>query len=151
MGRKQEVGHFEHRISGRVEYLTPKWVTDLLGPFDLDPCASDPRPWSIAKTNYTADGLEQPWKGFVWLNPPYGRTNAMCEFIEKLKNHKDGGICLINSNTQTVVWHEHIFNSASAFFFLRGRISFATLMGLLRQERLGVLCLSRTVRRLRQD
>lgn len=131
MGRKQDTGHFDHRVSGRVEYLTPKWITDLLGPFDLDPCASDPRPWDISKVNYTEvdDGLAKPWKGLVWMNPPYGRSNGLNRFVAKLSQHPGGGICLINSNTQTHVWQEIIFPTASAFFFLAGRISFCNTDG----------------------
>ncbi len=40
-------------------WLTPRDIIDGLGPFDLDPCAADPRPFDIAATNYTEaqDGL----------------------------------------------------------------------------------------------
>lgn len=130
MGRKQDTGHYEHRVSGRVVYLTPKWITDLLGPFDLDPCASHQRPWDIAKVNMTGEhtggqcGLKTPWKGFVWLNPPYGKSNGMDKFIRKLANHPGGGICLINATTQTIVWHSEIFPKATSFMFFKGRINF---------------------------
>ena len=130
MGRKQDSVHYVHQVSGRTVYLTPKWITDLLGPFDLDPCASHPRPWDIAKVNMVGKhngglcGLEAPWKGFVWLNPPYGKSNGMDKFIAKLAAHREGGICLINANTQTVIWHKTIWPQATAFVFLKGRISF---------------------------
>jgi len=40
-------------------YLTPKWILEPLGKFDLDPCASDIQPWPTAKNTYTRndDGL----------------------------------------------------------------------------------------------
>lgn len=57
------------------EWLTPQSILDALGPFDLDPCAPISRPWNIALHHYTIvdDGLIQPWFGFVWCNPPYGK------------------------------------------------------------------------------
>jgi hypothetical protein len=54
--------------------LTPRFVIDALGPFDLDPCPPKERPWDTARRHFTEadDGLSRPWKGRVWLNPPYG-------------------------------------------------------------------------------
>jgi hypothetical protein len=60
------------------ERYTPRWVFDGLGlTFDLDPaspleggaCVPARQVFTIAE-----DGLEQPWHGLVWLNPPF--TNA---------------------------------------------------------------------------
>lgn len=55
-------------------WLTPRYVLDLLGQFDTDPCAATVRPWDCARVNYTVEhnGLLLPWEGRVWLNPPYG-------------------------------------------------------------------------------
>lgn len=118
-----------HQVSGRVEYLTPRWVIEPLGTFDLDPCAAFPRPFDIATKNYIERGLEQPWRGFVWLNPPYGITNQMNQFVERLSIHRPGGIALLNSNTQTRLWQQIIFPRAGAFFFLAGRIHFLNTDG----------------------
>lgn len=128
--RKQTTGMYEHQVSGRVEYLTPRFITDSLGPFDLDPCASDPRPWDIAKVNYTKrdDGLSKPWKGYVWLNPPYGVVNQMNAFMTRLARHNHG-IALLNSNTQTKLWQQIIFPTAAAFFFCAGRFNFLNVDG----------------------
>jgi hypothetical protein len=58
------------REAGQYEWLTPKEIIDILGPFDLDPCFSLPHPWETAKNFFTEkeDGLIQPWSGFVWCN-----------------------------------------------------------------------------------
>ena len=62
------------------EWPTPQWLADQLaaefGPFDTDPAATAEN--AKAPAYYTAadDGLSLPWKGRVWLNPPYGRTDA---------------------------------------------------------------------------
>src|SRR4051812_39195946 len=54
------------------EWITPKWLIDRLGPFDLDPCASDNQPWPCAARQFTIGdlGCLQDWFGLVWMNPP---------------------------------------------------------------------------------
>ena len=133
--RKQTSGPFEYLVSGRVEYLTPQWIIELLGPFDLDPCAADPRPFNCATVNLTGthtggvDGLIEDWYGLVWLNPPYGVSNGMNKFVEKLAEHKDGGIALLNTNTQTRLWQRTILPMCSGMLLLSGRISFLNTDG----------------------
>lgn len=135
---KQTYYHTADQTAG--VYLTPRWLTDALGPFDLDPCASDPRPWDIAKVNLTGEhngglcGLKTPWKGFVWLNPPYGVSLHGPKFIKKLAEHPGGGVALLNANTATKVWTASIFPSMSAILFLQKRISFLKPTG---EETLG--------------
>lgn len=61
------------------ERYTPDWVLDLvvsaLGGIDLDPCA-DPQRRVQATQHFTKtdNGLEQPWKGRVFLNPPFSNS-----------------------------------------------------------------------------
>ena len=70
--------HNETQYEGATNvWLTPKWVIDKLGPFDLDPCAADPRPFDIGQRVNLVErdnGLRQHWppEMFVWMNPPYG-------------------------------------------------------------------------------
>jgi hypothetical protein len=56
-------------------HITPRWIIEILGPFDLDPAAADPRPWDCAAVNYTErdDGLRQPWFGRPFLNSLFDR------------------------------------------------------------------------------
>lgn len=75
------VTHHAHRASTLEtdERYTPEWVLDLvtsaLGGIDLDPCA-DPQRRVQAKNHFTKEdnGLEQPWKGRVFLNPPFSNS-----------------------------------------------------------------------------
>lgn len=47
------------------DWITPKWIIDRFGPFDLDPCESDTQPWPCARRGYRVcrgeDGLMLPW------------------------------------------------------------------------------------------
>ena len=72
------------------EWLTPPEILAALGPFDLDPCTPDAMPWQTAAARYTKrdDGLAQPWRGRVWLNPPFGREAV--RWLRKLAAHGDG-------------------------------------------------------------
>lgn len=111
------------------EWLTPKWIVDALGPFDLDPCTPKTMPWSTAARRYTKadDGLSRSWGGVVWLNPPYGRATAV--WLERLAEHGNG-IALIFARTETVMFHRYVFGAASAVLFLRGRLDFLRPDGL---------------------
>ena len=44
------------------------------GPFDLDVCASAGNTKCERFYSPDQDGLQQPWQGVCWMNPPYGRT-----------------------------------------------------------------------------
>lgn len=117
---------FTHERSYQGEtnvWLTPKYIIDTLGPFDLDPCAApEPRPWETAKNNFVKsdDGLLKIWSGFVWLNPPYGPETGI--WLDKLGNHNNG-IALVFARTDTR-WFQNIARIASLLFFPAGRIHF---------------------------
>jgi hypothetical protein len=110
---------------GKDEWLTPPWLLDTFGPFDLDPCAprKSIRPWPTAKRHYSIkqDGLAQKWRGFVWMNPPYGRVTGV--WLEKLADHGDG-IALIFARTETEMFRKQVWERADAVLFLYGRIRF---------------------------
>ena len=59
------LGSHQTSIGKTQVHITPRWIIEVLGPFDLDPAAADPRPWDCAAVNYTErdDGLRQPWFG----------------------------------------------------------------------------------------
>ena len=109
--------------TGQIDWLTPKYIIEDLGPFNLDPCASLNRQWDNATKNYTIkqNGLKKVWKGFVWLNPPYGRQTGI--WMEKLSKHPDGGIALVFIRSDTK-WFQNCCQKASILLMLSGRISF---------------------------
>lgn len=118
----------ERTSDGKDEWLTPKYITDALGPFDLDPCSPINRPWDTASRYYTQldDGLIMPWNGRVWLNPPYG--NKTSTWMEKIADHGNG-IALIFSRTETSTFFPHIWERADSIFFFKGRLSFHHVTG----------------------
>lgn len=105
------------------EWLTPPEIVTQLGPFDLDPCAMIDQPWRTAATEFTFhdDGLAQEWDGRVWLNPPYGQQTG--KWLKKLARHGDG-IALIFARTETVMFHNWVWDTAAAIFFFRRRLNF---------------------------
>jgi hypothetical protein len=104
-------------------WLTPKWLIDALGPFDLDPCAApSPRPWATAtKMNeLPSDGLAMDWVGRVFLNPPYGKFVPI--WLRRLANHGKG-CALLFARTDTAWFHEG-YRLADSVFLLEKRIRF---------------------------
>lgn len=129
-----------HATEDKETWLTPPWIIEALGPFDLDPCTPVKMPWKTAARRYTPedDGLAKPWKGRVWCNPPYGR--ACAAWLKKMAEH-DNGICLIFARTETEMWHRWIWPYAEAILFLRGRIDFYMPDGSKRGNAGGPSCL----------
>jgi hypothetical protein len=107
-------------------WLTPKYVIDALGPFDLDPCAApEPRPWPTATNHITLpdDGLAHNWASgaFVWLNPPYGPNTGT--WLAKLARHQRG-IALTYARTETRAFFDSVFPHYSGILFIKGRMKF---------------------------
>lgn len=104
-------------------WLTPNWIVESLGEFDLDPCGAPNH--TLAAETYLLengqDGLLLPWNGRVWLNPPYGKE--MPPFIEKMAHHRNG-IAFIFARTETKMFHQYVWPVATGMLFLRGRVRF---------------------------
>lgn len=118
------LGSHQRTIGKSQVHITPKWIIDELGPFDLDPCAADPRPWDCAKINIALpqDGLAETWRGHrVWLNPPFDRYQVG-KWIRKLAAH-GCGTALLHARTETD-WFQIAWQTATAMLFLDNRIIF---------------------------
>lgn len=120
---------FNTNTDNNDEWLTPPYIIEALGPFDLDPCAPIVRPWDTAAKHYTVldNGLMQRWEGRVWLNPPYG--DETFRWMDRLSTHEGGGIALIFARTETAGFHRSIWNSAHSLFFFQRRIYFRRVDG----------------------
>jgi DNA N-6-adenine-methyltransferase (Dam) len=78
------------RFTGCFEWYTPPHIIEaarrVLGTIDLDPASCREAQECVHATQFfttTDDGLQQTWRGRVWLNPPYS-TAPIGPFINKL-------------------------------------------------------------------
>jgi hypothetical protein len=119
---------FERVEEGKEEWLTPPEIIKALGPFDLDPCAPAVRPWDTAKKHFceAEDGLSQPWRGRVWLNPPYGTKAPL--WLAKLAEHGEG-TALIYARTETKMFFDYVWRKATALLFMDKRLRFYNVDG----------------------
>lgn len=130
----------EQRRSKTVEWYTPPEVFEALGlGFDLDPCAPKPpaAEWIPARERYSLpeeNGLALPWRGRVWLNPPYG--DGARHWVGRLADHGDG-IALIFVRSDTG-WWQSAAARADAVLFVRGRMNFRAGDPRVQQHRSGV-------------
>ncbi|EKC6437869.1 adenine methyltransferase [Staphylococcus pseudintermedius] len=118
-----------HFSSESNEWSTPQWLFDDLNKefnFTLDPCATQKTKKCEKFYSVEEDGLSKSWKGHtVFMNPPYGRE--IKKWIKKAHDESDEDtivVCLIPARTDTIYWHEYIFNKAHDIRFLKGRLKF---------------------------
>lgn len=123
------MSNFNTVTDGHDEWITPKYIIDALGPFDLNPCSpGERRPWDTATYHLDKhdDGLSAPWFGRVWCNPPYGRETF--RWLDKLSKHGNG-VSLIFARTETKGFFEQVWEKADGVLFLKGRIRFCYIDG----------------------
>ena len=118
--------------SDQNDWRTPRKFLEaahaVMGGIDLDPATSAEANETVkAERFYTEvdDGLKLPWKGRVWLNPPYGGNARL--FVERLiKEYQVGNVTaaclLVNSHPTETKWFQELFNYTVCF--IRGRIDF---------------------------
>jgi ParB family chromosome partitioning protein len=121
------------------EWFTPAHIIEparrAMGTIDTDPA-------SCAEANKTVkadlwygrhqDGLDPllPWRGNVWLNPPYGTGNSSAgHFVDRLVRELGQGavhqaVTCLNLNSMGSLWFETIFDVAALHCIYRGRINF---------------------------
>ena len=117
--------HEPHYEGITNDWITPREIVAAFGDgwFDLDPCASVSQPWPCASRSICPpqNGLASKWDGNVYCNPPYGpHTSA---WIRRLTEHGTG-VALIFARTETRLWQDHIFPTADAYLFIKGRVRF---------------------------
>lgn len=105
-------------------YTPPSLFRTLDFQFSMDVCSPGAEivPWIPANEHLTIreNGLTAPWRGTVWMNPPYGTDTP--KWMRKLARHNDG-IALVFARTDTLWFHTYA-TTASTILFLRGRLRF---------------------------
>lgn len=115
---------FKRSVDATDEWYTPIEIIQLLGEFDLDPCAPVNPLWKTANVMYNKNdnGLSKKWFGRVWLNPPYSRPLIEL-FVRRLAEHGNG-IALLYNRCDSKMFQNVIFEKATGMKFLRHRIRF---------------------------
>lgn len=102
------------------EWYTPAFVFEALGErFDQDVAAPEdherthvPATWFVH-----ANSLQAVWSGFIWMNPPFGKRNAIVPWLDKFFAHGNG-IALVPDRT-SAPWFWDAFRRADAVLFTR--------------------------------
>lgn len=108
------------------QWETPQWLFDQLEAqyhFALDVCALPENAKCAAYFTPAQDGLQQPWRGVCWMNPPYGRTIG--QWVAKAWDEARRGatvVCLLPARTDTRWFHDYC--TKGSIEFLRGRLKF---------------------------
>lgn len=125
--------------SGNNEWYTPPLHIELarsvMGGIDCDPATSEIANRTVqAATIYTADddGRDKPWRGRVWMNPPYAQP-LMGEFAEAVAAKFESGeieqACILVNNATETQWFQRMLGAASAVCFPKSRIKFLDPQG----------------------
>lgn len=117
----------EQSVGATDEWYTPPHVFEAMkATFDFD-VASPGRlvtPWIPARNfiDKAADGLDHPWSGFVWMNPPFGGRNGLIPWLEKFTAHGDG-VALVPDRT-SAPWWQTFAPKMDALLFVAPKIRF---------------------------
>ena len=126
-------------FTGNNEWYTPEKYVELarsvLGSIDTDPASNDFAQKTVrAGTYYTqkSNGLDKPWHGKVWMNPPYSQPEIVY-FIDKIVEEYQSGrtkeaIVLTHNSTDTA-WFNTLSKNCSAICFTTGRVRFVSPEG----------------------
>jgi len=134
MTHDREIVHASEEVRGDPpswwtsdEWETPpEFVAALeqeFGRFDLDPCAREETAKASAYYTKEDNGLEQPWKGHVFVNPPY---SAPGPWIAKAVAEAANGavVRLLLPAATDVGWFHDLVLPHGNIRFIRGRLRF---------------------------
>lgn len=100
------------------EWYTPPHVFEALGcTFDMDVATPlDRRFVSVPARGWIfQDSLRQEWRGFVWMNPPFGKRNGIEPWLQKFFDHGNG-VALTPDRTSAPWWQEYAPRADSILF-----------------------------------
>lgn len=115
----------EQSVGATDEWYTPPEIFDALDcSFHMD--VSSPgkpvTPWIPAAHFITERSLETAWRGFIWMNAPFGGRNGLRPWLQKFVQHGDG-ICLVPDRT-SAPWWQDFAPTMGAILFVRKKIKF---------------------------
>lgn len=114
----------EQSVGATDEWYTPLHVFKSLGcTFDMDVATTNPPvSWVPAMRHLWANSLDQPWEGFVWMNPPFGTRNGLVPWLDKFFKHGNG-IALVPDRT-SAPWWQNYAPRAHMWLFVSPKLKF---------------------------
>lgn len=112
------------------EWYTPPYIFHALGcGFDLDVASpgAEVTHWIPAKRFITADSLKLDWRGFKWMNAPFGGRNGLVPWLEKFFA-EGNGIALTPDRTSAPWWQTYAAK-ADEVLFVSPKIKFIDAKG----------------------
>jgi ParB family chromosome partitioning protein len=120
--------------SGDSEWYTPpKYIESAraaMGGIDLDPASCDFAQEAVGASSYytkSDNGLQKPWHGRVWLNPPYS-GELMLLFVDKLLleygERRVGQAIMLTHNYTENEWFQKAEKIAERLCFTDHRVKF---------------------------
>jgi phage N-6-adenine-methyltransferase len=98
------------------EFYTPAWIFEKMNlVFDIDVAAPvNGVEWIPSKKYFTKDddGLNQTWKGNVWMNPPFSQSKV---WVHKFMDHRQGIALLPTSKAK---WFKEIWDEVDGIAML---------------------------------
>ena len=131
----REVRTDEASDEGKPEWWTSDdWATPIdvfnriserYGPFDLDACCRDATAKATRYFTKDDDGLAHPWRGRVWVNPPYSDPAPWIQkaILEVEQGHSERVVMLLPASIDTGWYHSFVLPYADVVP-VRGRIRF---------------------------
>lgn len=106
------------------EWYTPKYIFDALNVwFDMDVAAPNDGPRHVPTSRwYSSNSLSMPWKGIVWMNPPFGHQSTKRKWLAKFFDHGNG-IALVPDRT-SAPWFQEYAPRADAILWVSPKIKF---------------------------
>ena len=120
-----------HWMSKRQDWGTPREFMSYLSRSlcirpTLDVSADHHNAKALEYYTEADNGLEKPWNGVVWCNPPYENQKAWIEkALLELENY-DRCYFLIPCRPDTRYFHDLIWPNASRIWLIKGRMNFVS-------------------------
>jgi hypothetical protein len=120
-------------------WITPQWIIDLIGMSDLDQCGyKTPDGAYVTRCASGAftlrdreDGLQLPWEGSVYCNPPYDQNAQWLHRCRKYHEQTGEDVIVLLFNRSETQYFQLEVASATGLVLVSGRINFLDETGRL--------------------